>query len=65
MIGRLRGNVAEKQPPFLLLDVNGVGYEVQLPMTSFYKLPEVGEDASIFIQFVESYPVSQYKFIGD
>ncbi len=52
MIGRLRGNVAEKQPPFLLLDVNGVGYEVQLPMTSFYKLPEVGEDATIFIHFV-------------
>ncbi|HSX84039.1 MAG TPA: Holliday junction branch migration protein RuvA [Cellvibrio sp.] len=42
MIGRLRGTVVEKQPPYLLLDVNGVGYELQAPMTTFYRLPALG-----------------------
>jgi Holliday junction DNA helicase RuvA len=40
--GRLSGILIEKQAPFLLIDVNGVGYEVQAPMTSFYPLPELG-----------------------
>jgi len=42
MIGRLRGILIEKQPPYLLLDVNGVGYEMQAPMTTFYRLPALG-----------------------
>jgi Holliday junction DNA helicase RuvA len=41
MIGRLKGTLLEKQPPFLLIDVNGVGYECQAPMNTIYKLPEV------------------------
>ncbi|HWV15218.1 MAG TPA: Holliday junction branch migration protein RuvA [Cellvibrio sp.] len=45
MIGRLRGILIEKQPPYLLLDVNGVGYELQAPMTTFYRLPALGAEA--------------------
>lgn len=44
MIGRLRGTLVEKQPPYLLMDVNGVGYELQAPMTTFYRLPVVGSE---------------------
>tara|TARA_B100000809_G_scaffold205059_1_gene206640 strand:- start:281 stop:901 length:621 start_codon:yes stop_codon:yes gene_type:complete len=51
MIGRLKGTLLEKQPPLLLLDVNGVGYEVQAPMTTFYKLPMLGETATLHIHF--------------
>ncbi|MGD8174528.1 Holliday junction branch migration protein RuvA [Marinimicrobium sp. ARAG 43.8] len=47
MIGRLRGTLLEKQPPHLLIDVNGVGYEVQAPMTTFYRLPELGADVTL------------------
>ncbi|WP_094752276.1 Holliday junction branch migration protein RuvA [Psychromonas sp. CD1] len=52
MIGRLRGILLEKQPPEVLLDVAGVGYEIQLPMSSFYPLPEVGQEAIIYTHFV-------------
>ena len=44
MIGRLRGRILSKQPPFLLLDVNGVGYEIEAPMSTFYVLPH-GDEA--------------------
>ena len=52
MIGRLRGIILEKQPPLVLLETNGVGYEVQLPMTCFYELPDLGQEAIIFTQFI-------------
>lgn len=43
MIGRLSGNLLEKNPPQILLDVNGIGYEVEVPMSTFYNLPNLGE----------------------
>jgi holliday junction DNA helicase RuvA len=43
MIGRLAGTLLEKNPPQILLDVNGVGYEVEVPMSTFYNLPNMGE----------------------
>ena len=52
MIGRLRGIILEKQPPLVLLETAGVGYEVHMPMTCFYELPEAGQEAIVFTHFV-------------
>ncbi|MFT4928156.1 MAG: Holliday junction DNA helicase RuvA [Phenylobacterium sp.] len=52
MIGKLKGIVEEKSAPELLLDVNGVCYEVQMPLTSFYQQPEVGVATAVYIHFV-------------
>ncbi|MFC5077279.1 Holliday junction ATP-dependent DNA helicase RuvA [Vibrio thalassae] len=52
MIGRLRGTLIEKQPPELLIEVGGVGYEIQMPMSCFYELPEIGQEAIIYTHFV-------------
>jgi|TARA_Y100001951_G_scaffold31907_2_gene24990 Holliday junction DNA helicase RuvA len=52
VIGRLRGTLAEKQPPHLLLDVNGVGYELEVPMTTLYRLPAQGETVTLHTHLV-------------
>lgn len=52
MIGRLTGKLIEKNPPALVLDVQGVGYEVDAPMSTFYVLPVLGESISLFTHLV-------------
>ena len=52
MIGRLRGYLIQKLPPQVLLDVNGIGYEVDVSMTTFYQLPALGEQTTLFIHVV-------------
>ena len=52
MIGFLKGRIASKQPPQLLVDVNGVGYELEAPMSTFYGLPALGEPVALFTHLV-------------
>ena len=51
MIGRLSGLLIEKNPPQIELDVNGVGYELDVPMSTFYNLPALGEKLSLLTHF--------------
>ena len=52
MIGRLAGVLLEKNPPQILIDANGVGYEVEVPMSTFYVLPATGERVTVFTHLV-------------
>ncbi|MDP2870389.1 Holliday junction branch migration protein RuvA [Methyloversatilis sp.] len=52
MIGRLTGTLLEKNPPRILLDVQGVGYEIDVPMSTFYNLPAAGERVTLHTHFV-------------
>lgn len=52
MLGRLTGLLAEKSPPQVLIDVGGVGYEVDVPMSSFFNLPAIGENVTLLTHFV-------------
>ena len=52
MIGRLRGTLIEKLPPEIVIECQGVGYEVSMPMTSIYALPNENEEATIYTHFV-------------
>ncbi|OHX13647.1 Holliday junction DNA helicase RuvA [Chromobacterium sphagni] len=52
MIGRLTGKLIEKLPPQVVVDVNGVGYEVDVPMTTFYHLPALGQSTTLFTHLV-------------
>ena len=52
MIGRIHGKLLEKHPPQIVVDVNGVGYEVDVPMSTFYQLPASGADVSLYTHMV-------------
>ena len=52
MIGKLTGKLLEKYPPQVLLDVAGVGYEIDVPMSTFFVLPHAGEAVSLYTHFV-------------
>jgi len=52
VIGRIRGILIEKRPPLLLLDVHGVGYELEAPMTTFYRLPELHQEVSLHTHLI-------------
>ena len=53
MIGRLKGTLVYKSPPHLMIDVNGVGYELDAPMSTFYDLPEVGREVTLLTHYVQ------------
>jgi Holliday junction DNA helicase RuvA len=52
VIGHLRGRLVRKAPPALILDVNGVGYELEAPMSTFYKLPDLGHEVELHTHLV-------------
>jgi len=52
MIGRIRGKLIEKNPPQILVEAGGVGYEIDVPMSTFYNLPEIGADVTLLTHFV-------------
>ena len=63
MIGRLKGTLVYKQPPWLMIDVGGVGYELEAPMSTFYDLPEVGREVTLFTHHaVKEDSVALYGF---
>ncbi len=66
MIGRLKGTLIHKQPPWLVLDVHGVGYELEAPMSTFYDLPEVGREVALFTHYAQKEDsVSLYGFLHE
>ena len=52
MIGRISGNLLQKQPPQIIVDVHGVGYEIDVPMSTLYQLPAVGAAVMLFTQLI-------------
>jgi len=66
MIGRLKGTLIHKQPPWLVLDVHGVGYELEAPMSTFYDLPEVGREVGLFVHYAQKEDsVALYGFLKE
>lgn len=66
MIGRLRGKLIEKSPPLICVDVNGIGYDVHVPMNDLYELPELNQEVQLYTHFVVREDAQQlYGFLHD
>ncbi|MBZ0223358.1 MAG: Holliday junction branch migration protein RuvA [Dokdonella sp.] len=66
MIGRLKGVLVAKQPPWIMVDVGGVGYELEAPMSTFYDLPEVGREVVLCTHYaVKEDTVALYAFLRE
>ena len=66
MIGRLKGILIHKAPPWLVVDVHGVGYELEAPMSTFYDLPDVGREVFLFTHYAQKEDsVSLYGFLRE
>jgi Holliday junction DNA helicase RuvA len=66
MIGRLRGALVGKQPPWLVLEVGGVGYEIQAPMSTIFDLPETGKEVTLLTHYaVKEDTVALYGFLRE
>ena len=66
MIGRLKGILIHKAPPWLVVDVHGVGYELEAPMSTFYDLPDVGREVFLFTHYAtREDSVSLYGFLRE
>lgn len=66
MIGRLRGTLLQKSPPWLMLEVGGVGYELEAPMSTIYDLPEPGREVTLFTHYaVKEDGAALYGFLTE
>lgn len=66
MIGRLRGTLIHKAPPWLMVEVGGVGYELEAPMSTVYDLPELGREVTLFTHYaVKEDSVALYGFLTE
>jgi Holliday junction DNA helicase RuvA len=66
MIGRLKGTLVSKQPPWLVIDVGGVGYELEVPMSTVFDLPETGREVALFTHYaVKEDTVALYGFLRE
>jgi Holliday junction DNA helicase RuvA len=66
VIGRLKGILVHKQPPWLVIDVHGVGYELEAPMSTFYDLPDIGREVALFTHYAQKEDsVSLYGFLRE
>jgi Holliday junction DNA helicase RuvA len=66
VIGKVNGKLVERHPPQILIDVHGVGYEIDVPMSTFYELPVIGSDVALYTHFVVREDAHQlYGFLSE